>query len=162
MTRLQGPTYPCLFAQVRDLEFGGGPGQADGQTLSVFACLHAVSRNMELILNWFSNNGQQKIQTTSLQLTQLLTSGQFQVTLPSLEKAAPSLSCTYNLTDTAQREQRMSSDSLAEFVSKLYLSRHQEHNPAEFDEQIDVFLSSHKVVDDANKNAMVATPIEPA
>ena len=148
--------------QVRDLELSGGPDQGDGQTLSAFACLHAVSRNMELILNWFSNNGQQKIQTTSLQLTQLLTSGRFQVTLPSLAKTAPSLSCTYNLTDATQHQQHMSSDSLAEFVSKLYLSRHQEHNPAEFDEQIDLFLSSHKVVYAANDLAMVARHVEPA
>ena len=114
--------------------------------MPAIACLEAVARNMELILNWFSNNSEQKIQTTSLQLEQLLGSGKFLVNLPAMVQQQPILSCTYTLADTSNpKEQRMSSDGLAEFVSKLYLNRHQEHNPADFDNKIDVFLGCYKV-----------------
>ena len=116
-----------------------------GIVLSAVACLEAVARNMELILNWFSNNSEQKIQTTSLQLEQLLSSGKLHFKLPATAQQLPALSCTYTLADTSHKEQRLSSDGLAEFVSKLYLNRHQEHNPAAFDERIDLFLNGYKV-----------------
>ncbi len=135
--------------QVRELHLDAGPsGQANeaGMLLPAVACLEAVVRNMELILNWFSNNSEQKIQTTSLQLDQLLNSGKFLVKLPAEAHQQPALLCTYALADTSyHKEQRMSSDGLAEFVSKLYLNRHQEHNPVEFDEKIDIFLGCYKV-----------------
>ena len=114
--------------------------------MPAMACLEAVARNMELILNWFSNNSEQKIQTTSLQLEQLLGSGKFLVNLPATVQQQPTLACTYTLADASNhQEQRMSGDGLAEFISKLYLNRHQEHNPADFDEKIDVFLGCYKV-----------------
>lgn len=114
--------------------------------LPAIACLEAVARNMELILNWFSNSGQQKSQTTSLQLDQLLNSGKFLVKLPALADQEATVSCTYMLSGTPHSsEQRMSSDGLQEFVNKLYLNWHQEQNPEAFDESIDVFLSCHKV-----------------
>ena len=101
---------------------------------------------MELILNWFSNSGQQKIQTTALQLHQLLSSGKILVKLPALADQEATISCTYMLTGTPHSsQQRMSSDSLQEFVNKLYLNWHQEQNPEAFDESIDTFLSCHKV-----------------
>ncbi len=138
--------------QVRELHLdAGSSGQANeaGMLLPAVACLEAAVRNMELILNWFSNNSEQKIQTTSLQLDQLLNSGKFLVKLPAWGGEAhqpPALLCTYALADTSHhKEQRMSSDGLAEFVSKLYLNRHQEHNPVEFDEKIDIFLGCYKV-----------------
>ncbi len=135
--------------QVRELHLDAGPSsQANeaGMLLPAVACLEAVVRNMELILNWFSNNSEQKIQTTSLQLDQLLTSGKFLVKLPVVAHQQPALLCTYALADTSHhKEQHMSSDGLAEFVSKLYLNRHQEHNPVEFDEKIDIFLGCYKV-----------------
>ena len=135
--------------QVRELHLdAGSSGQANeaGMLLPAVACLEAVVRNMELILNWFSNNSEQKIQTTSLQLDQLLDSGKFLVKLPAEAHQQPALLCTYALADTSHhKEQRMSSDGLAEFVSKLYLNRHQEHNPIEFDEKIDIFLGCYKV-----------------
>ena len=101
---------------------------------------------MDLILNWFSNSGQQKIQTTSLQLDQLLNSGRLLVKLPAVVNQEATVSCTYMLTGTTHSsEQRMSSDGLQEFVSKLYLNWHQEQNPEAFDESIDVFLICYKV-----------------
>lgn len=72
--------------QVRELHLdAGSSGQANeaGMLLPAVACLEAAVRNMELILNWFSNNSEQKIQTTSLQLDQLLNSGKFLVKLPA-------------------------------------------------------------------------------
>ncbi len=138
-----------VMLQVQHLHLDARPsGHADeaGILLPAVACLEAVARNMELILNWFSNNSEQKIQTTSLQLEQLLSSGKFHVKLPASVCQQPSLSCTYTLAETSQnREQHMSSDGLTEFVSKLYLNRHQEHNPAVFDERIDLFLGCYKV-----------------
>lgn len=135
--------------QVRELHLDAGPsGQANaaGMLLPALACLEAVVRNMELILNWFSNNSQQKIQTTSLQLEQLLNSGKFHVKLPAEARQQPGLLCTYALADTSHhKEQHMSSDGLEEFVSKLYLNHHQAHNPVEFDEKIDIFLGCYKV-----------------
>ncbi len=135
--------------QVRELHLDAGPsGQANdaGMLLPAVACLEAVVRNMELILGWFSNNSKQKIQTTSLQLDQLLTSGKLLVKLPAEAHQQPALLCTYALADRSHhKEQRMSCDGLAEFVSKLYLNRHQEHNPVEFDEKIDTFLGCYKV-----------------
>ena len=139
--------------QVRELHLdAGSSGQANeaGMLLPAVACLEAVVRNMELILNWFSNNSEQKIQTTSLQLEQLLNSGKFLVKLPAEARQQPALLCTCALADTSHHKelstvQRMSSDGLAEFVSKLYLNRHQEHNPVEFDEKIDIFLGCYKV-----------------
>lgn len=122
-------------------------GQDDASaTLPAIACLEAVARNMELILNWFNTSGNQKIQTTSLQLDQLLTSGRLLIKLPALAGKAASIACTYVLAGMAQHtEQRMDSDGLQEFVNKLYLNRHQEQNPDAFDESIDVFLSCFKV-----------------
>lgn len=114
--------------------------------LPAIACLEAVARNMELILNWFSSSGQQKIQTTSLQLDQLLNSGRLLVKLPGLADQEATVSCTYMLTGTSHSsEQRMSSDGLQEFVNKLYLNWRQEQNPEAFDESIGVFLSCYKV-----------------
>lgn len=102
---------------------------------------------MELILNWFSNSGEQKIQTTSLQLDQLLNSGKLIVKLPSQAEQEATVTCTYMLAGTSNStEQRMSSDGLQEFVNKLYLNWHQEHNPKAFDESIEVFLRCYKVL----------------
>lgn len=97
-------------------------------------------------MNWFSNSGQQKIQTTALQLDQLLNSGKLLVKLPELADQEATISCTYMLSGTPHSiEQHMSSDGLQEFVNKLYLNWHQEQNPEAFDESIDKFLNCHKV-----------------
>ena len=73
--------------------------------------------------------------------------GRFYIALPTLTQKPAAMSCRYTLANAAlNKEQRMSSDGLAEFVSKLYLNRHQQHNPPEFDEQIDTFLESYKVI----------------
>ena len=137
-----------MHLQVRALRLDPKRSNQDGasSTLPAIACLDAVARNMELILNWFSNSGQQKIQTTALQLDQLLTSGKLLVKLPALANQEATISCTYMLSGKPHRsEQHMSSDSLQEFVNKLYLNWHQEQNPEAFDESIDMFLSCHKV-----------------
>ena len=133
--------------QVRSLRLDSKWSSQDdaSPTLPTIACLEAVAKNMELILNWFSNSGQQKIQTTTLQLEQLLNSGKLLVKLPALADQEATVSCTYMLSGTPPSEQRMSSDGLQEFVNKLYLTWHQEQNPEAFDESIDVFLNCHQV-----------------
>ena len=134
--------------QVRALRLDADwSGQDDSGTASpAVTCFEAVARNMELILNWFSNNGEQKIQTTSLQLEQLLNSGRIFVKLPAQAEQEADVSCTYMLAGAANgTEQRMSNDGLQEFVNKLYLNWHQEHNPEAFDESIDTFLGCYKV-----------------
>lgn len=137
-----------MHLQVRALRLDSKWSSQDSgsSTLPAIACLEAVARNMELILNWFSNSGQQKIQTTALQLDQLLNSGKLLVKLPALADQEATISCTYVLSGAPHSsQQRMSSDSLQEFVNKLYLNWHQEQNPEAFDESIDMFLSCHKV-----------------
>ena len=133
-------------------------GQEEASTaLPAIACLEAAARNMELILNWFSNNGQQKIQTTSLQLDQLLSSGVFAVKLPAQAHKEAVVSCTYTLAGASHNsEQHMSNDSLQEFVSKLYLNWHQELNPEAFDESIHVFLTCYKVTSVVPMQASIA------
>ncbi|DBB07627.1 TPA: neuromuscular junction development [Trebouxia sp. C0006] len=97
---LTAESFSGLLHNVRELHLdAGSSGQANeaGMLLPAVACLEAAVRHMELILNWFSNNSEQKIQTTKC-------------------------------------------------VSKLYLNRHQEHNPVEFDEKIDILLGCYKEV----------------
>ena len=118
--------------------------------LPALACLEAVTRNMELVISWFAMSSQ-SAQAVSVTLHQLLETGKFCVHLPSSSASAhqkPFLSCTYlsNLShDTVAAELAISSDGLSEFVSKLYLSHHQELNLADFDARIDIFLGCYKV-----------------
>ena len=103
---------------------------------------------MELIISWFETSANQSAQSVSVTLEQLISTGRFNIHLPSSADQQPALSCVYtsNLAGAATAvELTMSSDALAEFVSKLYLNHHQEANLADFDARIDVFLGCYKV-----------------
>ena len=136
-----------MRALALDRNIPAGPA-GNAPVLPALACLEAVTRNMELVISWFAMSSQ-SAQAVSVTLHQLLETGKFCVHLPSSSAhQKPSLTCTYlsNLSqDTSAVELAMSSDSLSEFVSKLYLSHHQELNLADFDARIDVFLGCYKV-----------------
>ena len=119
--------------------------------LSALACLKAVSSNMELIMSWFEINAHQSAQSISKTLEQLLATGKFSIHLPTMSHQCPFLTCVYTSSLSGAStavELSMSRDGLADFVSKLYLNRHQEirsQSIADFDARIDTFLDCYKV-----------------
>ena len=116
--------------------------------LSALACLKTVTRNMELITSWFEVNANQSAHSISVTLEQLLSTGRFFVNMPDSAQQSPFLTCVYtsNLSGTATAVKlSMSNDALADFVSKLYLNRHQELNVEGFEVRIGVFLACYQV-----------------